>query len=192
MQRYQCHKIVEAAKITEIEVQVQTIRFEGETAFRPTTWEWWGRFYSEITGALGTDDLGYFVRYADGYESWSPTAVFEAGYEAIVDNQVTVQIRRPPGHACSLLCAADVSYAEVQRRVEDFLQRAFFGVDADGNLNPVVPAEEADRGWRGWVSFMFTDNTDRFKRMTDGELRAYVSEHWDAVQKGALVDGSQV
>lgn len=29
------------------------------------------------------DDLGYYVRYADGYESWSPTKAFEEGYTRV-------------------------------------------------------------------------------------------------------------
>lgn len=28
---------------------------------------------------------GYYVRYEDGYESWSPAAVFEKGYVEIID-----------------------------------------------------------------------------------------------------------
>ena len=28
-------------------------------------------------------DLGYYVRYADGYESWSPTKAFEDGYTLV-------------------------------------------------------------------------------------------------------------
>lgn len=30
---------------------------------------------------------GYFIRYADGYESWSPLEAFEAGYREIVPEQ---------------------------------------------------------------------------------------------------------
>lgn len=29
------------------------------------------------------DDPGYYVRYADGYESWSPTDAFETGYTLV-------------------------------------------------------------------------------------------------------------
>lgn len=31
------------------------------------------------------DDTGYYVRYADGYESWSPTKAFEEGYKPVVN-----------------------------------------------------------------------------------------------------------
>lgn len=29
------------------------------------------------------NDLGYYVKYKDGYESWSPTAAFEDGYTLV-------------------------------------------------------------------------------------------------------------
>jgi hypothetical protein len=33
------------------------------------------------------DDPGYYVRYGDGYESWSPTKAFIEGYTPIADGQ---------------------------------------------------------------------------------------------------------
>jgi hypothetical protein len=47
--------------------------------------------YSIIETALGFKerfkgfdaDLGYYVKYADGYESWSPTKAFEEGYTQV-------------------------------------------------------------------------------------------------------------
>ena len=84
MQRYQCHKIVEAAKVASI--IGATVRLHGDDPAAGDVGEivsvsasWLSRFKP-----TEPNDLGYFVRYADGYESWSPTAVFEAGY-ALVD-----------------------------------------------------------------------------------------------------------
>lgn len=139
MQRYQCHKIVEAAKILALArlddgvIQLELddheiIQLEEEGAYKLPAFAG-----PRVEGG----DLGYFVRYAGGYESWSPTTAFEDGYEALIDKQVMVTFHRPPGHRGSLICGADASYIEVLRRVGDFLQRAFFGNDADGN--PIYP-----------------------------------------------------
>ena len=35
------------------------------------------------TQEMGKEDLGYFVLYEDGHESWSPSAAFEYGYTRI-------------------------------------------------------------------------------------------------------------
>lgn len=39
-----------------------------------------------------TNAEGYLVKYEDGYESWSPKAVFEAGYRCIETAKDRVQI----------------------------------------------------------------------------------------------------
>ena len=49
-----------------------------------------GRIYEEgwpIPRCMGQREEGYKVRYADGYESWSPKAVFEAAYLEVVTNK---------------------------------------------------------------------------------------------------------
>lgn len=78
--RWKCHKEVEAAKILSIDVNpllgegYRTITLEGVDA-RHVKPEWMERFKPEIGG--------YFVRYDDGYSSFSPAAAFEAGYTRI-------------------------------------------------------------------------------------------------------------
>lgn len=77
LQRYKCHKEVEAIKIDFVEhihdgtAAIYTangpIIVDAETAKR----------------FKGGPDSGYYVRYADGYESWSPTKAFEEGYTKI-------------------------------------------------------------------------------------------------------------
>ena len=33
-----------------------------------------------VRDKTGKDELGYYIKYEDGYTSWSPKVVFEAGY----------------------------------------------------------------------------------------------------------------
>lgn len=42
--------------------------------------EGWSREENDILDAGAAAEMGYRVRYADGYESWSPKAVFETAY----------------------------------------------------------------------------------------------------------------
>jgi hypothetical protein len=81
MPRYQSHKTVWALKISALEIHEDksaTIA-PADNGFAPfkTRSGWAERF----TG--GEEDTGYFVRYADGFTSWSPTKAFEAGYAII-------------------------------------------------------------------------------------------------------------
>lgn len=79
MPRYQSHKKVWALKIADLEwepssgVGTITPAEEGYTTFQ-TRPGWADKFDGS------TEDLGYFVMYQDGYESWSPTKAFEEGY----------------------------------------------------------------------------------------------------------------
>lgn len=73
MKRYRCCKIVEATKITA-----------AQKNYPETNWEIAcddGQVY-EIAGhhKITEADLGYLVRYSDGYTSWSPSKAFEEGY----------------------------------------------------------------------------------------------------------------
>jgi len=36
------------------------------------------------------DEKGYKVVYPDGYESWSPIAVFEAAYREVTDEEMSI------------------------------------------------------------------------------------------------------
>lgn len=70
MKTYICHKRVQAFKITRVD-----------------GFHLYGELLDEV---VQTDRIyfakhnpqpgGYYVRYADGYESYSPAAAFEAGY----------------------------------------------------------------------------------------------------------------
>ena len=76
---YRSHKIVRAAKITHVEsadygniVRLTFTLPNGNRDYveKPKTW---GDRHKPAPG-------GYYVVYADGYESWSPAEAFEAGY----------------------------------------------------------------------------------------------------------------
>lgn len=85
MTRYQCHKRVEAFKIRSIEkaqgqlpagTEMGDYRLEGQPGEAAVVSESWIRRHNPDIG-------GYFVRYDDGYESFSPAAAFESGYTAV-------------------------------------------------------------------------------------------------------------
>jgi len=73
--QYKCHKIVCAFEIGKI---------ESYTLFSVC-----GRYSAKVgmayVDAQPLNKPGYYVRYENGYESWSPKAVFEAGYTLIDD-----------------------------------------------------------------------------------------------------------
>jgi hypothetical protein len=81
MPRYQSHKKVWALKIAAIEFA------EDGTATIAPAEQGFAPFkvsnYSRVFLGNDVDDLGYYVRYEGGYESWSPTKAFEEGYTPI-------------------------------------------------------------------------------------------------------------
>lgn len=87
--KYNCHKEVHALKIARATDYVALtdnaddltggiLTFE-DTRFAQIVVDvdWWRRFNPT------EPDLGYYVVYADGYKSWSPTKAFEDGYTEI-------------------------------------------------------------------------------------------------------------
>lgn len=84
--RYRSHKVVYALKIGEF--LASTMTENGIGVFRPedqslgidcvyTSRGWLSRF------AATDSDLGYWVQYEDGFESWSPSEAFENGYQRL-------------------------------------------------------------------------------------------------------------
>ena len=79
LQTYKCHKTVKAAKITGIECMLDT---EYCLWFDDADHVVVNDFYiSRNEPQTG----GYYVKYDDGYESYSPADVFEAGYSLETD-----------------------------------------------------------------------------------------------------------
>ena len=79
--KYKCHKVVHAAKITEITSQdadgdlTHALIFDEISGFQTIT-DVWKEKHDPHVG-------GYYVVYEDGYTSFSPGDAFEAGYSKI-------------------------------------------------------------------------------------------------------------
>lgn len=86
MKRYKCHKVVEAAKIIatrrldDVDEGAKAgfeIVLEGESAPVEVNYA--------FNGFKGPEVGGYFVKYADGYLSYSPAEPFESGYTLVAE-----------------------------------------------------------------------------------------------------------
>lgn len=75
MKKYKSHKIVEAGLIGAF--TEKGVLFEDGSETQITDAE-----YTRIDKMIDGRD-GYLVRYDDGYLSWSPKDVFEAGYTEV-------------------------------------------------------------------------------------------------------------
>ena len=86
--KYKCHKEVNAAKIQRIERApgsdydvFMSVVADGDAVER-VTHDWLVKFQPQVGG--------YVVVYEDGYRSYSPADVFEAGYAKVEDVPVAV------------------------------------------------------------------------------------------------------
>lgn len=76
--KWKCHKVVEAAKVVGVTFHDGAALHLGGGARERVGDEWLRR---NARGPVPESVVGgYFVRYEDGYTSWSPADVFEAGY----------------------------------------------------------------------------------------------------------------
>ncbi len=82
--KYKCHKEVHALRISAFKGPPATSVDRGVLTFENWRFtqiivdaDWMARFKGDAS------DLGYYVVYADGFKSWSPTKVFEDGYDKI-------------------------------------------------------------------------------------------------------------
>lgn len=82
MKQYQCTKIVEAARIRELYSNTLILDDGEEILLVPLLKTKFHRMAEEA--GLNVED-GYYVKYKDGYVSWSPDDVFEEGYHELVD-----------------------------------------------------------------------------------------------------------
>ena len=97
MQKYQSHKVVEAAKITRMGNGFDaddepcfdvTTAPDGVVISMPVDWgERIHKAWSDHHGREGINDTGYLVKYEGGYISWSPSKAFEEGYTEITPAQ---------------------------------------------------------------------------------------------------------
>ena len=74
MNKYQCHKVVEAMKIDSIEQLDTGLALNSEEGNHGVyvNQEWVQRHSPQVGG--------YYVNYKDGYSSYSPAEAFEEGY----------------------------------------------------------------------------------------------------------------
>jgi len=68
---WQCHKQVRASKIMAVDEIAQELELEHGSVDLNNT-----GYFEKHDPKVG----GYYVRYEDGYESWSPAEAFESGY----------------------------------------------------------------------------------------------------------------
>lgn len=85
--KYKSHKIVEAVKITRIDQHPNgsAVLFPEDPAYDAI------EVPPEYMTRVPLTGEGYFVRYEDGYESWSPAEAFESGYAKLEETQAAPQ-----------------------------------------------------------------------------------------------------
>ena len=98
MKTYQSHKVVEAAQILGYSQELGEVTIYADNADGYERIAMPNDFFKRGTPKVGD----YLVRYQpDGYLSWSPKAVFEAGYTELREltqvDDVTVTVPAPPG-----------------------------------------------------------------------------------------------
>lgn len=83
MQQYKSHKVVTAARVVSYEVNPAggfVLRFNADDPINVSD-----EYIEKRVPPNTSVTEGYYVLYDNDYESWSPTAVFEAGYLPIID-----------------------------------------------------------------------------------------------------------
>lgn len=132
MPRYVCHKTVRALKV--------------HTGPRHLTQEFvrlipedkrFGEFlvHESWCQKRNVKDVGYYVVYEDGYDSWSPVEAFEKGYTPIAEGvpDVNSEIKRDIGPVrASAKLAAESPWVTMVRRLAQSLE-------SYDSLNPLLP-----------------------------------------------------
>lgn len=77
LKSYKSHKTVEAAKIIALTAPTTVVVINSSNGSETVTVD--PSYFEKHKPEVG----GYYVKYGDGYESWSPAAAFETGYTAI-------------------------------------------------------------------------------------------------------------
>jgi hypothetical protein len=92
MKKYKCHKSVEAGRISMLSAYGVEVMTDGQREHVTWTRQEADRINHAVMSHNG-GGLGYLVRYEDGYLSWAPTAVFEAGYTELFTTERPVDQR---------------------------------------------------------------------------------------------------
>ena len=112
MPKYRSHKEVCALKIAAISICQDRSAVITPEDDRYAQFQTKPGFYERFQGKDGDD--GYYVRYQDGYESWSPTKAFEEGYTLITDaeksdSSLKTELRDRIEEAINCVCAENGS-----------------------------------------------------------------------------------
>ncbi len=86
LRKYQSHKVVEAAKVVLAKQEGHDIRVDLDN-------DDWVLLPGHRIPDGADPCAGYYVKYEDGYESWSPADAFEAGYTLVPDGPLAHQER---------------------------------------------------------------------------------------------------
>ena len=132
LKKYKCHKVVTAGKIQAIDYHSSgtcLIAIEGAGEVVHGSAEYTKRL-PKFTGDEG-EDLGYYVRYKDGYESWSPSEAFEDGYHKL-EFGMTVTFDNPEAFQKYLDDRGpNMGLATTGQLIEELTAR----IEIDGKLN---------------------------------------------------------
>lgn len=181
MQKFKSHKIVEAVKIADI-----TPNHENTGAF----------IVPMQTGETRLDNIavsraylikhepepfGYYIRYTDGYESFSPAQAFEEGYTAVDDAYPTREETLTTGQPkittyrnlnqvevdmMNLIKASETSIAVLFGLVHDHLQAQLVGaMNVEGSSGPELDRRDRAQPER-WVAMARTDFQIAFMKLT--------------------------
>lgn len=97
LKQYQCHKTVEAGQIRRIEkkesdagaLEAVILIIENHNLLEPEhSVSVTVRYYEKHQPQAG----GYYVKYEDGYESYSPAAAFESGYSLMEEKHQAIPL----------------------------------------------------------------------------------------------------
>lgn len=138
MPKYQCHKKVMAFKITDISEEVnrhgehvRTLLLLGApNMFLIVS----GDYITKHNPEIG----GYYVRYQDGYESYSPAGAFEEGYSLIIDEQpksIKPQGDSAPGESKETIIAR-MACASINEAVENKSMSLIPAMNHEDEENP--------------------------------------------------------
>lgn len=109
--KYRSYKLVEALKIRRISREVPSVVAPANTHLITPEHGFDAFYVSDAYMEKHEPRVGgYWVRYADGYESYSPAAAFESGYTAVVSADIRFGLNF--GQALEALKAGFRAYRE--------------------------------------------------------------------------------
>lgn len=142
--QYQSHKIVRAAKITEIKqpdgpqgFSLLLLAFVGSGITVTMSPDWMEKHTPEVGG--------YIVAYPDGYVSYSPASAFESGYMPIIYAQSEELQPLPPGGELAPATPEPQQYAHLELRalIMEELKRLGALLEKQGAITAEELAESA-------------------------------------------------